>query len=75
MSWCANQQYVCLRVPCPYIHTGLIIALYTTGDLDTIFSPQHKAEAIRYFRNHQNKDGGFGLHIEGHSTMFGTVLQ
>ena len=22
----------------------------------------------------QNEDGGYGLHIEGHSTMFGTVL-
>lgn len=22
----------------------------------------------------QNKDGGWGLHIEGHSTMFGSVL-
>jgi cycloartenol synthase len=22
----------------------------------------------------QNKDGGWGLHIEGHSTMFGTTM-
>ncbi|GBG00568.1 cycloartenol synthase [Raphidocelis subcapitata] len=28
----------------------------------------------RYLLNHQNPDGGFGLHIEGHSTMFGTAL-
>ncbi|KAJ7523585.1 hypothetical protein O6H91_18G055400 [Diphasiastrum complanatum] len=28
----------------------------------------------RYLYNHQNKDGGWGLHIEGHSTMFGTIL-
>lgn len=29
---------------------------------------------IRYLRNHQNADGGWGLHIEGDSTMFGTSL-
>ncbi|XP_034696745.1 cycloartenol synthase-like [Vitis riparia] len=28
----------------------------------------------RYLFNHQNEDGGWGLHIEGPSTMFGTVL-
>lgn len=30
---------------------------------------------VRYMLNHQNEDGGWGLHIEGDSTMFGTVLQ
>lgn len=29
---------------------------------------------VRYLRNHQNADGGYGLHIEGTSTMFGTAL-
>lgn len=28
----------------------------------------------RYLVNHQNPDGGYGLHIEGHSTMFGACL-
>ena len=37
-------------------------------------SPQHRAEMARYLRNHQNADGGYGLHIEGSSTMFGTAL-
>ena len=40
-----------------------------------IFSPAHKKEALRYLHNHQNEDGGFGLHIEGGSTMFGTGLK
>lgn len=40
-----------------------------------VFTPQHKAEALRYLTNHQNADGGFGLHIEGESTMFGTGLK
>lgn len=30
---------------------------------------------MRYLYNHQNTDGGFGLHIEGQSTMFGTGLR
>ncbi|KAH9716429.1 Camelliol C synthase [Citrus sinensis] len=29
---------------------------------------------LRYICNHQNEDGGWGLHVEGHSTMFGTVF-
>ncbi|CAJ1016897.1 Prenyltransferase and squalene oxidase repeat/Squalene-hopene cyclase N-terminal domain [Leishmania shawi] len=33
-----------------------------------------RQELIRYIRNHQNLDGGWGQHTEGHSTMMGTVL-
>ncbi len=40
-----------------------------------VFTPAHKKEALRYLHNHQNADGGFGLHIEGGSTMFGTGLK
>ena len=58
-----------------FLMPGLIITLYVTGVIDTVLSVQHKAEMIRYLRNHQNQDGGFGLHIEGPSTMFGTVLR
>lgn len=58
-----------------FLLPGLVIALYTTGALDQVFTPAHKAETIRYLRNHQNEDGGFGLHIEGTSTMFGTGLR
>jgi cycloartenol synthase len=57
-----------------FLMPGMVIALYTTGDLDTVLSSRHKEEMIRYLGNHQNEDGGFGLHIEGGSTMFGTVL-
>ena len=32
-------------------------------------------ESIRYVKNHQNEDGGFGLHIEGPSCMFETSLK
>ncbi|ACO68908.1 predicted protein [Micromonas commoda] len=57
-----------------FLMPGLIIALCVMGKLDHVLSEAHKVEIRRYLRNHQNEDGGFGLHIEGHSTMFGTVL-
>ena len=40
-----------------------------------MFSSHAKREVVRYLSNMQNNDGGYGLHIEGHSTMFGTVLR
>ena len=58
-----------------FLMPGLIITLYVTGCMDTVLGAQHKQEMIRYLHNHQNQDGGFGLHIEGPSTMFGTVLR
>ena len=44
------------------------------GKLDDVLPKHTQVEMRRYLVNHQNPDGGFGLHIEGHSTMFGTVL-
>lgn len=58
-----------------FLFPGLVIALYTMGKLDEALGPEHQREALRYLRNHQNTDGGFGLHIEGPSTMFGTSLK
>ncbi|KAH0934695.1 hypothetical protein HID58_011812 [Brassica napus] len=66
-----------------FLLPGLIITLSITGALNTVLSEQHKAEMRRYLHNHQanthyllilNEDGGWGLHIEGPSTMFGSVL-
>eukprot|EP00887_Chlorella_sp_A99_P007563 scaffold28.g7563.t1 len=57
-----------------FLMPGLIIALYTMEALEAVLSPAHRAETVRYLRNHQNPDGGYGLHIEGESTMFGTAL-
>ena len=57
-----------------FLLPGLVIACYTTGVMDEVLSPAHVTEMVRYLRNHQNPDGGYGLHIEGHSTMFGTAL-
>ncbi|CAL4981841.1 unnamed protein product [Urochloa decumbens] len=57
-----------------FLLPGLIITLYVCGELDNILSFEHQKEMRRYIYNHQNEDGGWGLHIEGHSTMFCTTL-
>lgn len=57
-----------------FLMPGLVIALSITGALNTVLSAEHQREIRRYLYNHQNEDGGWGLHIEGHSTMFGSVL-
>eukprot|EP00897_Mesotaenium_endlicherianum_P006216 jgi/Mesen1/5622/ME000282S04782 len=57
-----------------FLMPGMIIACHVTGCLNAVLSEEHKKEMKRYLYNHQNEDGGWGLHIEGHSTMFGSVL-
>ncbi|KAH9667985.1 Camelliol C synthase [Citrus sinensis] len=57
-----------------FCNTPMVICLYITSHLNIIFSAEHRKEMLRYIYNHQNEDGGWGLHVEGHSTMFGTVL-
>ncbi|XP_028952932.1 beta-amyrin synthase-like isoform X5 [Malus domestica] len=52
----------------------LVMCTYITGHLNTVFSTEHCKEILRYINYHQNQDGGWGLHIEGHSTMFCTAL-
>ncbi|MCF6342022.1 MAG: terpene cyclase/mutase family protein [Bacteroidales bacterium] len=55
-----------------FLMPGLVFTSYLT---ETPFEAPVKTLMVQYFFNHQNKDGGWGLHIEGESTMFGTVLQ
>lgn len=55
-----------------FLLPGMIIASYVT---ETPFPAPHHEMMKRYMLNQQNADGGWGLHIEGASTMFGTVLQ
>ncbi|KAI5581194.1 hypothetical protein POPTR_007G002200v4 [Populus trichocarpa] len=57
-----------------FLLPGLIITLSITGALNAVLSKEHQREMCRYLYNHQNRDGGWGLHIEGPSTMFGTCL-
>ncbi|KAI3715208.1 hypothetical protein L6452_22180 [Arctium lappa] len=57
-----------------FLLPGLIIGLHVMGTMDVVLSVEHQKEIRRYIYNHQNVDGGWGLHIEGHSTMFCTAL-
>ncbi|XP_058743526.1 beta-amyrin synthase-like [Vicia villosa] len=51
-----------------------VFCLYITGHLDLIFKEEYRKEILRYIYCHQNEDGGWGLHIESHSTMFCTAF-
>ena len=55
-----------------FLLPGLLIASYLS---DTPFPKAHQEMMKIYLFNHQNKDAGWGMHIEGESTMFGTVMQ
>lgn len=55
-----------------FLLPGLVVAAYVS---ETPLPESHKILICRYMLNHQNNDGGWGLHIEGQSTMFGTVMQ
>lgn len=55
-----------------FLLPGLVIASYIT---ESPLPEPHTTLIKRYMLNHQNADGGWGLHLEGPSTMFGTVLQ
>ncbi|KAM0916428.1 hypothetical protein ACQ4PT_010185 [Festuca glaucescens] len=57
-----------------FLMPGLLITLYVTGALNTVLSSEHQKEIRRYLYNHQNEDGGWGLHIEGPSSMLGSAL-
>ncbi|XP_020221338.2 cycloartenol synthase [Cajanus cajan] len=57
-----------------FLLSALVIGLSVTGVLNAVLTPQHQSEMRRYLFNHQNEDGGWGLHIEGPSTMFCTAL-
>ncbi|KAG8900254.1 Lanosterol synthase (Oxidosqualene--lanosterol cyclase) [Tulasnella sp. 403] len=54
-----------------FLTPGLVIASYVTG-MD--FEEAEKLEMIRYLMNVVNEDGGWGIHVEGCSTVFGTAL-
>ncbi|XP_035814935.1 achilleol B synthase isoform X4 [Zea mays] len=51
-----------------------IFSLYVTGSINTIISPEHRHEILRYIYNHQNEDGGWSTHVLTTSTMLGSCL-
>jgi squalene/oxidosqualene cyclase-like protein len=56
-----------------FLLPGLIIVCYITGVLSTLKKP-YIDQMIRYILAHQNSDGGYGLHIESGTSLFGSVL-
>ncbi|XP_062160896.1 beta-amyrin synthase 2-like isoform X2 [Alnus glutinosa] len=66
--WPAEISGVLFALP-PFI-----MCLYITGHLTTTFTAEHRKEVLRYIYNHQNEDGGWGLHIESHSNMYCTTF-
>ncbi|XP_047949842.1 lupeol synthase-like [Salvia hispanica] len=52
----------------------MVMALYLTDSMGDALSPAHQVEIKRYIYNHQNEDGGWGFHIMGPSTTFGSLL-
>ncbi|EXC33648.1 hypothetical protein L484_013845 [Morus notabilis] len=66
--WPAENAGIMFYIP------PLVFCMYITGHLDTVFNEHHKKEMLWYMYCHQNKDGGWGLHIEGPSMMMCTIL-
>ncbi|KAK8128972.1 hypothetical protein PG984_010080 [Apiospora sp. TS-2023a] len=54
-----------------FLLPGLIFAMYIT---ETPIRDEWKIEMTRYLAHHANEDGGWGLHLEGKSTVFATGL-
>jgi lanosterol synthase len=54
-----------------FLLPGLVITWYVT---ETPISESHKVEIINYLFARQREEGGWGLHIEGESTCFGTAM-
>ena len=57
-----------------FLMPGLIVAWYVMGKPALMIDNNQAELMIQYIRNHQQKDGGWGTHIESPSTMFGSVL-
>jgi lanosterol synthase len=55
-----------------FLLPGLLIASYLS---DTPLPKPHQTMMQIYLFNHQQSGGGWGMHIEGQPTMFGTVMQ
>jgi squalene cyclase len=54
-----------------FLLPGLVVTWYVT---ETPVPEAHSTEIKNYLYARQNKDGGWGLHIEGDSSVFGTSM-
>lgn len=54
-----------------FLLPGIVITWYVTN---TAIPEAYRTEIKNYLYARQNQDGGWGLHIEGESTVFGTSM-
>lgn len=54
-----------------FLLPGLVITWYVT---ETPIPESHRIEIINYIFARQTEEGGWGLHIEGDSSVFGTAM-
>ncbi|KAI9679158.1 MAG: Lanosterol synthase (Oxidosqualene--lanosterol cyclase) [Bathelium mastoideum] len=76
LSFFSNLQLPAGHWGCEYggpmfLLPGLVITWYVTG---TPIPASHSAAIKDYLYARQNEDGGWGLHIEGESSVFGTAM-
>lgn len=57
-----------------FLMPGLVVSCHVCGIAEEVLTPETRREMARYIWNHQREDGGFGLHVEGASTQFGSCL-
>eukprot|EP01013_Petalomonas_cantuscygni_P023890 TRINITY_DN45416_c0_g1_i1.p1 TRINITY_DN45416_c0_g1~~TRINITY_DN45416_c0_g1_i1.p1 ORF type:complete len:1431 (-),score=131.98 TRINITY_DN45416_c0_g1_i1:361-4653(-) len=57
-----------------FLLPALAIVWYVTGRCPRLLSPAQRAAAAHYLKVHQQTDGGWGLHVQASSSLFGTVL-
>ena len=57
-----------------FLLPGLVVVWYVTGQLETFLCKSQRAAMAHYLRVHQQLDGGWGMHIESPSTMFGSCM-
>ena len=57
-----------------FLLPGLVVVWYVTGASDSFLTPDARKAMAHYLRVHQQLDGGWGMHIESPSTMFGSCM-
>ncbi|KAI9145366.1 terpene synthase [Paraphysoderma sedebokerense] len=57
-----------------FLIPGLAICWYVTGRRNDVLNEYQRIEMIRYLRNMETKQGGWGIHTASPPTIFGTVL-
>lgn len=75
IGWLARTQDADGSWPGNYGGPMFLLPLYivTCNIIDEPIDAATRAKMMKYILAHQNPDGGFGLHVEGPSCVYGTV--